>query len=110
MIYNLIVIVIYFLGLLETLTSIVITLPDNQVNNVFQKVLKPDIALVLAHHSSPQIRTAVIQVDKIFLHKLNVIFVEPCYVKITWDKKNIALNLRRLDLFRDSNFDLRADI
>lgn len=40
-----------------------LTLPDNKISNVFQKVIKPDIALVLAHHSSPQIRTAVIQVN-----------------------------------------------
>ncbi|XP_052057749.1 lysosomal-trafficking regulator-like isoform X2 [Mytilus californianus] len=63
-------------GLLETLTNVMITLPDNKISNVFQKVIKPDIALVLAHHSSPQIRTAVIQVIKAYLLRAGEKLVE----------------------------------
>ncbi|XP_069116272.1 lysosomal-trafficking regulator-like isoform X2 [Argopecten irradians] len=56
-------------GLLQTLSSVLLTMPDSTTQKVFNKVLKPDILIVLAHNSSPQIRTAVLKLLMVYLKR-----------------------------------------
>ncbi|OWF37617.1 Lysosomal-trafficking regulator [Mizuhopecten yessoensis] len=56
-------------GLLQTLSSVLVTMPDSTTQKVFNKVLKPDILIVLAHNSSPQIRTAILKLLMVYMKR-----------------------------------------
>ncbi|KAL5007985.1 hypothetical protein ScPMuIL_013566 [Solemya velum] len=60
---------VLFVGLLKLLTSVVGIMPDSMVEKSFRKVINPETFIVLAHSSSPEIRTAVIKVLETYLNR-----------------------------------------
>ncbi|KAJ8308471.1 hypothetical protein KUTeg_013345 [Tegillarca granosa] len=63
-------------GLLQTLVTIVVTLPDNLTDKVLQKIIKTEILIVLAHNSSPEIRTAVLRLLNAYLTRASSEHIE----------------------------------
>ncbi|XP_070578950.1 lysosomal-trafficking regulator-like isoform X2 [Ptychodera flava] len=58
-------------GLLKLLYDVVVTLPDNMVHKVIGLVIKPEILIVLSHHISIDIRTAIVKLLDMFFHRAN---------------------------------------
>ncbi|XP_023931174.1 lysosomal-trafficking regulator-like, partial [Lingula anatina] len=56
-------------GLLQLLQGVVINLCDVASKRILGMVLRPEVLLVLAHHNSPEIRTAVVQLLDVYFHR-----------------------------------------
>ncbi|XP_078313286.1 lysosomal-trafficking regulator-like isoform X5 [Crassostrea virginica] len=57
------------IGLLKTLSDVVINMPDNMVTKVLQKVINTDILIIMAHSSSPEVRTYVLKLLSSYLFR-----------------------------------------
>ncbi|XP_061172369.1 lysosomal-trafficking regulator-like isoform X2 [Saccostrea echinata] len=57
------------IGLLKTLSNVVINMPDTMVTKVLQNVINTDILIIMAHSNSPEVRTCVIKLLSSYLFR-----------------------------------------
>ncbi|XP_056022508.1 lysosomal-trafficking regulator-like isoform X3 [Ostrea edulis] len=57
------------IGLLNTLSNVVINMPDVMVTKVLQRVINTDILIIMAHSNSPEVRTCVIKLLSSYLFR-----------------------------------------